>query len=69
MSETLPTNNVIVQQIIMPIKPDFMGKKRLAEELELSEQTIEKWIKDGLLKEGKHFFIHERTIRFFLSRD
>ncbi len=38
--------NIVVNEIyIPPEKPDFMSKKRLAKELDVSEDTVERWVK------------------------
>lgn len=64
-SKQAQTNgNVIVQQIIMPEKKDFMSKGKLAEELDVSVDTIEKWMRDGTLKYDLHYFQKEKVIRF-----
>lgn len=60
-----PNSTVVVQQIIMPEKPDFMDKKRIAVELGVSEDTIEKWIRDRKLVQDKHFFSERKVLRFY----
>ena len=61
----IPPNSITVQQIIMPNKPDFMDKKRLAEELSVSTDTIDRWMKKkNFLIYNKHYFIIDRVIRF-----
>jgi len=59
------TDAVIINRIIMPDKKDFMSKSRLAEELDISEDTIEKWIRDGKLKQDRHFFMEKKVLRFY----
>lgn len=58
-------NSVIVQQIYLPEKPDFMDKKRIAAELGVSEDTIEKWIREQKLVQDKHFFSERKVLRFY----
>lgn len=59
-----PNSTVVVQQIIMPEKPDFMDKKRIAAELSISIDTIDKWVKDGFFVYDKHYFVKEKVIRY-----
>lgn len=61
----IPSSTVVVQQIIMPDKKDFMSKSRLATELDISEDTIEKWIRDKKLTLDKHFFMEGKVLRFY----
>lgn len=61
----IPNSTVVVQQIIMPEKPDFMDKKRICQEIGISEDTLERWIREQKLKQDEHFFSEKKTIRFY----
>lgn len=56
---------IIVNEIILANKPDFMSKQRLAEELEVSIDTIDRWIKSKFFKFDEHYFIKDRVVRFY----
>jgi len=60
--------NVIVNEFYEANKPDFMDKKRLAEELCVSTQTIDNFIKSQKLLEEVHYFREKRIIRFYYPR-
>lgn len=60
-----PNSQVVIQQIILPEKPDFMDKKRVAAELGVSEDTIEKWVRERKLIQDKHFFSANKVLRFY----
>jgi len=57
--------NIVVNEIYIPEKPDFMSKKRLAKELDVSEDTVERWVKSEFLKFHEHYFMKDRVLRFY----
>ncbi|ADD67403.1 hypothetical protein Dacet_0607 [Denitrovibrio acetiphilus DSM 12809] len=57
--------NIVVNEIYIPEKPDFMSKKRLAKELDVSEDTIDRWVKSEFLRYNVHYFVKDRVLRFF----
>ncbi|ADD67429.1 hypothetical protein Dacet_0640 [Denitrovibrio acetiphilus DSM 12809] len=57
--------NIIVNEYYEPSKPDFMDKKRLAEELCVSTQTIDNFVKSMKFKEEVHYIREKRILRFY----
>ena len=56
---------IVINEIILANKPDFMSKRRLATELEVSEDTLDRWVKSKFLKFDEHYFIVNKVIRFY----
>lgn len=56
---------IVINEFILPSKPDFMSKKKLSEELEVSEDTIDRWMKSKFLIYDQHYFIKDRVVRFY----
>jgi hypothetical protein len=57
--------NIIVNEIYEAQKPDFMDKKRLAEELCCSEDYIEGLMRDKVLVKDRHYTRNKRFVRFY----
>jgi len=57
--------NIIVNEFYEANKPDFMDKKRLAEELSCSVDYIESLMRKGEFIEEVHYYRKERMIRFY----
>lgn len=55
---------VVINQIQIPDKPAFMKKKTLAYELDVSVDTIENWMKTGILTHGKHYRMTNKVLIF-----
>jgi len=59
------TEHIIINKYYEPDKPDFMNKKRLADELCRSTDYVDDLIKKGILKEEIHFTRDGRTLTFY----
>jgi hypothetical protein len=56
---------IIINEIIMPDKRSFMKISTLAYELDVSEDTIEKWVKESFLLYEVHYFIRNNVKRYY----
>jgi hypothetical protein len=59
------TEQIVVNKYYVPDKPDFMTKKRLAEELCRSVDYVDELIKNRVLIEEVHYTKVGRTLTFF----
>ena len=65
MQEQLRT----LSQFMMMMMPDLTNKKNVQHFLQITRQTMVTYIKEGVIKEGTHFYFDEKGNEIFIPEE